>query len=115
MMCEQMTHRIKVPLYHRDGLGGICGTETRSMPWRPIGAGVCLAAGEQDEAGAEGFSPGPPPSPQRQLQGLILVQLAPLLMACVLLPNPPPKANQLSMAAKEGSRTIRPLLSSATN
>lgn len=59
-----MTHRIKVPLYHQDGLGGGGGrAEIRSMPWRPIGAGVCLAAGGQDEAGAEGFGPGPPTPP----------------------------------------------------
>lgn len=57
-----MTHRIKVPLYHQDGLGGGGGrAEIRSMPWRPIGAGVCLAADGQDEAGAEGFGPGSPP------------------------------------------------------
>lgn len=72
-----------------------------------MGAGVCLAAGGQDEAGAGGSGPGPPPRPHRQLQGLILAQLAPLLMACVLLST---KANQLRMAAKEDSETAGPLL-----
>lgn len=87
------------------------------MPWRSTGAGVCLAAGGQDEASAKGFGPprlyqGPTPAQQRPLQGLILAPLAPLLMACAPLPA---RANQLRMAADEGSRPAGPSLCAATN
>lgn len=94
-----MTHRIKVSLYRQDGLGGEGSVaETRSVPWRPIGAGVCLAAGGQDGAGAEGFGPGPPlpakaaPRPDSGPANSPADGLCPLR---------PPKANQLRMAAKE--------------
>lgn len=81
-MCDSQDKGASLSLRWTWGVGG---AETRSVPWRPIGAGVCLAAGGQDEAGAEGFGPGLPPSPQRQLQGLILAQRAPPLMACAPL------------------------------
>lgn len=76
-----------MPPYHLDGLGQ-GEAETRSLPWRPMGAGACLAAGGRRRPGGfEGFGPGPSPSQQRQLQGPILTQLAAPLMACA--PSPP--------------------------
>lgn len=81
MVCEPKCQRIKVALSHRDE-----GRGHRSQvdALEAHGAGVCLAAGEQDEAGAEKpLAPARPRPPlQRQLQGLILAQLAPLPMAC---------------------------------
>lgn len=83
--------------------------ESRSMPWKPTGAGVCLAAGGQDEAGAQGFSPGPPSSPQ----GSSRPDSGPASSPADGLPPPyphPQKANQLRMAANEGSQTAGPSL-----
>lgn len=71
-------------LYHRDGPGDR-GSRNQVNAWEARW-GRCLPGGWwADETGAEGFGPGLPPSPQRQLQGLILAQLAPLLMACAPL------------------------------
>lgn len=107
-MCEQMTHRIKVTLYHRDGLGGavveqkpgqcLGGPLGQVFAWRLVGR---MRQVQKALALARPLS-------QRQLQGLLLAQLAPLRRACVLLS--PAKANQLRMAAKEDSETPGPLL-----
>lgn len=57
IVCEQKSHRIKMALYHQDG------QEAVQKPGQCLGGPLsrCLPGGLwANEAGAEGFGPGPP-------------------------------------------------------